>query len=764
VSTVAEPYKGRNQDRQDFKVVGRRDLPGRFSYVLASGAAEFAREFTKPDMLHAKVLRSPYARARITRLDATKARALAGVKEIITYDDEELRVMYSRMVPHLDAVLGWLVPFPEGILSTQADREGEEIGVCVAAESEEICDEALRLLDIEWEIQPHIVDMKEALEPGAILLQPDIHDDNVACEYNWELGDVEAGFKEADHVIEYDRGFAFINTHKPNPFTMVAWWEQDKFGGEGKSLNVYSDTFLADHHWLALAFDLPEDKIHWLNLFMGGQYCDFMLRRLSFLTPLLAKRTGRPVRMAFTRRDAFDCGGDSADTTHLKIGFTYEGLLVAAEGQILSDVGTRGPRELTHSAEAFNATKCKNVKSQAKAVFSSTTRRGIDHSYPVNWEVLTTAIWRISDQLGLDPIEVSLKNCHTTEPSLKLCIDKGKEAFDWDGKWHSAGTRKLPNGKMHGVAFRYHDAPRHSHANYSCTVAIRGDGKVYVPSKGPWRGVYCDDAVAMVVAEELGARAEDVIIKYDFWASFTSQGGGSDGGPASTWAAKEAALRCKDLLLEQAAKKLGGAPDDYDTADSRVYLKADPAKNWGFAFFVLDFATEWQRDLVASYTGQPPGSVFFIEPRYSVLDTMSVVFCEVEVDPETGDVDITRWVIVHDAGKAIRPSSIEGNIEGMIIAGSGAHRTEEFIFDKRTGVLLNGNDLEYKIPTILDVCPIDSIIVETRTGTGCYGATGIGHSIIDKAIVACAVQNAIGEWVDDIPITPAKVLKALGKI
>ncbi len=450
--------------------------------------------------------------------------------------------------------------------------------------------------------------------------------------------------------------------------------------------------------------------------------------------------------------------------THLKIGFTNDGLLVAAEGMILSNVGTRGPREIVHNVEAFNSTKCRHIKSEAKAVYSSTTRRGIDHSHPPNWEVLTTALWRIADHLGMDPIEVSLEELPHVDPSLRLCIEKGKAAFDWDGNWHPAGTRRLENGKMHGVAFRYHDAPRHSHANYSCTVVIRADGKVYVPSRGPWRGVYCDDAVAMVVAEELGARAEDVIVKYDWWASFTSQGGGSDGGPASTWAAKEATLKLKDLLLSETAKRLGGIADDYDTADSRVYLKADPTKNWGFEHFVVDWATGWQRDLVASYTGQPPTSVFFVMPRYSVLNTMSVIFCEVEVDTDTGDVNITRWVIAHDAGKAIRPSSIEGNIEGMIVAATGTTKFEELIWDKATGVLLNGNDLEYKIPTIMDVGSINSIILETRTGNGCYGATGVGHSIVDKGLVACAVQNAIGQWIDDLPITPTKILNALGKV
>ncbi len=163
---MAEEYAGRNQDRQEFKVVGRRDIPGRLSYALASGAAQFAREYTRPGMLHAKVLRSPHARARITRLDATKARALEGVREIVTWEDEELRLIDSRLEPHVRDLFAFITVFPGFTLGNQADREGEEVAVCVAAESEEICDEALRLLDVDWEIQPHVLDLKEALGAG----------------------------------------------------------------------------------------------------------------------------------------------------------------------------------------------------------------------------------------------------------------------------------------------------------------------------------------------------------------------------------------------------------------------------------------------------------------------------------------------------------------------------------------------------------------------------------------------------------------------
>ena len=147
-----------------------------------------------------------------------------------------------------------------------------------------------------------------------------------------------------------------------------------------------------------------------------------------------------------------------------------------------------------------------------------------------------------------------------------------------------------------------------------------------------------------------------------------------------------------------------------------------------------------------------------------MLDTMSATFCEVEVDTETGEVEITHWAAAHDVGKAIRPSSIEGQIENQLIFSTGLFKTEEYIWDKKTGVLLNGNDIDYKMPTIMDVAPMDPIIVETRLGNGCYGGSGVYHTVLDHGLWACAVQNAIGKWICEVPITPDKVLKALGKI
>jgi CO/xanthine dehydrogenase Mo-binding subunit len=265
----ADGFLGRNQDRTDFKVVGRRDVPARMSYPIATGVAKYARDVVLPDMLFGKTLRSPYARAKIKSIDTSRAEALPGVKAVVKWDDPEIKDM--------GLIYGFFTnaPYPTGapVLDNQADREGEEVGVAVAAESEEICDEALKQVKVEWEVLPHIIDIKDAIKPGAPILQPEVFKDtNVAWKESWQDGDVEAGFKQADHVIEYDLSYPFMNLHHPNPVTAVAWWAQDPTGSEGKTLYLqgYGGAFTAPWIWQNLKLD--EDKVRFLTTTSGGQY------------------------------------------------------------------------------------------------------------------------------------------------------------------------------------------------------------------------------------------------------------------------------------------------------------------------------------------------------------------------------------------------------------------------------------------------------------------------------------------------------------
>ena len=798
----SDEYVGRNQDRQEFKIVGRRDIriPGAMSYVLVTGAAKFSADVIPPNLLHGKILRSPYAHARVKRIDTSKAERLPGVKAVLTFEDEEVKtlpLLTRETTPTTEPPrLFSFQHFQDNgvfVLGNEANREGEEVGACVAAETEEICDEAIKLLEIEWEVLPHAIDPKAALEPEAPIVYPERDPvTNCASEYRYHEGNVDEAFEKADHILEFDHYYGYVFNHKPNPYTIVAWWEQDPMGTEGKSLFVAGSAPFQHFKQIRRAFNLTEDKIRWLNIFDGSEYCLMIPRRSGILAPLLAKRTGRPMRIAHTRRDSFENGGGSENYSHLKIGFTNDGILTAAQSQAVTNSGMAARKATDKNTiaratgmpelDSVRTTKCTNIKEDARNVYTNTVRK-VAYSWGGGWTI-SEILWRIADSLGMDPTEVALKNCHTPEPSLKLCIERGKAAIGWDEKWHAPGTRKLANGKMHGMAFKYQNNARHSGMIYSVSLDLKSDGKVYVPVRGPLRGTYCEDACALVIAEELGARPEDIVIQWDPRGQNTCMGGGVDAGGGATWVAKEAALDLKEAILRNAVALIkqynavsvthpdlrkGIKPEDLDIKNSRIYLKANPDINFNMGVVADDFGHGWIRDVTATYTGRPPYSslmayLYNQTPPHRFLDTMNSTFCEVEVDTETGELDIIKWVVAHDVGKAIRISSIEGQIEQQCVIFTGVARTEEFIWDKKTGVLLNGNDLEYKIPTILDVGDIESVTLETRVGNGCYGATGVYHSVIDPTLINLAVQNAINKWVYGVPITPDRVLKALGKI
>ena len=259
---------------------------------------------------------------------------------------------------------------------------------------------------------------------------------------------------------------------------------------------------------------------------------------------------------------------------------------------------------------------------------------------------MTIAEQIIAEKLGMDPTDVALKNVHGPSsqtdpgvpPSLQQCIEKGRKAMNWN--WHPAGTKKLPDGRLHGLSFRYALSPRHAKQPYTATVTIQADSKVYVPLKGPWIGVYAADACALVVAEEMGAKVEDVILLYDNKALFTPVGGGSDGTSASAWVMKEAAVACKKALLELAAQNRAFAefkakPEDLDTKDTMVYLKSDPSKSFPFGKFIGDEGFgDHDLDIAATFFGRPPETTWSLGGK--VLDVMNTSFCEVAVDPETG--------------------------------------------------------------------------------------------------------------------------------
>jgi len=758
--------EGSNGQRSEFKSVGSANIPGRLSYSIATGMAKYGYDYVLPDMLHAKFLRSPHGRAKIRKLDVGKAKALEGVVDIVTWDDPEVISINPGLTnPPVRTMAGIHGPLIPG----EAETEDEEIGAVVVAESPEICDEALRLIDVEYDVLPSIVDAKDALEPGA----PIIKHDPKELVSNFSTGDVEAGFREADHIIEFDWGHSRMVSHIPNPNGSVAWWKQDPLGSPGPTLYIEGISPTWGAFQLLPLYNLTFDKLYRGTTFQGGKYCDWIIRRSQLITPLLARRTGRPVRCVNERRNDY-YPANPQRYSRAKIGFKNDGSITAVDESTIGDAGA--PEENPSSMggfearfSPFNTTRCVNQKSRFQEVYTNSGRNTLSQTSPFNWDAMTYAFQIVAEKLGMDVIDVALRNVHGPSsqqdpgipPGLLMCIDKGKKAMNW--KWHPAGTRRLPDGRMHGLSFRYALSPRHAQQPYTATVTIQADGKVYIPLKGPWVGTYSADACALVVAEEMGAKAEDVILLYDNKAIFTPFGGGSDGTTASAWVMKEAAVKCRKLLLELAAKSsvFKAKPEDLDTKDTMVYLKSDPAKAYPFGKFIADEGFgDHDLDITATHFGRPPETTW--HKGGHILDTMNTSFCEVAVDTETGETEVLKYVVVCDPGKVLRLTSFEGQLYQAMFFSTGAGLTEELVYDKATGVKLSTNMFEYKKPTMLDMGPVETYAVETRSGNACYGATGISHCMAAPLLPVCAVANAIGKWVEP-PATPDRILKALGK-
>ena len=561
---------GINGQRENFRVVGKPNLPGVLSYDLAAGVAKFGIDYALPDMLHAKFLRSPYANAIVRRVDTAKARALPGVVDILTWEDEDIRNLVSY-AEHWGAPRSWL--------DNIADQEGAEVAVIVVAESEELCDDALKALDVEWEVLPHIVDLREGRKPGAFVVRPQDRSTptfgmpdpnaqpnppkvgNVAYS-NVVRGDLELGFKQADHIMEYDLYMPAFASHIPNPPGSVAWWSQDKYQGEGETLHI--EGAVRERLPISQMYGMPLEKTVQEGLFMGGRYCDWGLRRSQEITPLLAKRTGRPVRCVMTREGTFDSVIMKQRYMHLKVGFTNEGLITAIEDFSVADGGIWGSSSFGHVGDQkqgpYNTIKCKNISQRMEIVDSNRCKMWVSGQHtPFNWDIITVALYLISEKLGKDLIDISRLNLHGPTgkddtdpvPSFEMCVDAGKKLMNWD--WHPSGAKTLPDGRMHGASFRYQMCPRHSVSGYSCRLEFR-DGVVHMPTKGPVFGAYMVEPNAMVVAEELGLEYEDIKVDFDYRAKFTPVGGGSDGTTASSWAMKECANLLKKQILEAAVE------------------------------------------------------------------------------------------------------------------------------------------------------------------------------------------------------------------
>ena len=782
-----------------FKEIGKRGVRRLDGYEKASGKAVYNRDIQIPGMLYTRILASPYPRARILRMETSKATALLGVRSIIRYDDPEVKdrdLNGSYFAPEWvnKELGGWALKPIHRVLGDEAFYEGQPMAVAVAADTEDIAMEALDLVEIEWEELPFVLDQEEALKPDAPILRPG-EDSNLISggdlvEHSHEVGDVEKGFTEADRIIQFRaRRRAHLWAGAEMPCVVVRW--------RGDNIEMWVHQQQPYHAKMLLSewLDIPMNRIMVRSPYMGcsfggrGNPANNSENGMNVLAVLLAKRTGKPVKFLYDRADTFF--GESGDmmVSDFKVGAKKDGTITAVEmhNNFAVYMCTNGIEHFIENTRIQNL-KCETVN--------------VDVSIgPAWWHrceqlpnvfCFTMVFEHVAAELGLDPTEVALKNDGYSgqdtsalekykkehgfpdRDSLKECIEAGKEAIGWDEKCHPPGTRKLSNGRMHGMAFTWDHEWDDTRGTGSAAVLIENDGTVSIIGQQADVGVNPWSTYCQIVADELNMPFEDINIKtQDLDSGFAMMSpDGSCCLCSNGNVLRKAARKAKGMLLELAAQKFEDVePTDLEIQDREIYVKSDTAtkktikeivKN---AMPMFDSCVFWTEAPVIAWAWHTQGiwgnAITTGRPRLC----RQAHFLEIEVDTETGKIEVKKLVNVNDVGKAVSPETVEGQMYGGSYMGVGRALTEEMIWDRKTGVLLNRNLLDYKYAAINDSGPIEAIYLETGLGHGPYGACGVGESTptIVPAMFSPAVYNAIGKWIDDFPITPDKVLKALGK-
>lgn len=780
-----------------FNEIGKRGIRRLDGYEKASGKAVYTRDVQIPGMLYARCMMSPYAHAKILRMDTSRAEAVPGVRAVLRYDDPEVKgrlLEGSYFGPKWVApeFSGWALKPVSPVLGDEAWFEGQPIGAVVAADTEAIAREALGRIEVDWEELPFVLDEEAALEPNAPILRP-AADSNLLDDprKHHEVGDMEKGFAEADAIIEFRaKRHAHMWAGAEIASTLVHW--------RGDNLEMWVHAQQPYHEKMLLSewLDLPMNRITIHTPYQGcsfgerGNPPNYSETGINILAALLAKKGGRPVKLLYDRSENFFGVSGDMMTSYFKVGAKKDGTITAIKIKNIF-----GVYMCTPGIEHFiDNTSIPNLSCEALTVDVSKPPAWWDRCEQLpNVFCFTLVFDHVAAALGLDPTEVALKNDgydgrdatylrkykrehgFPDRDSLKECIEAGKKAIGWEEKWHPPGTLRLPNGRMHGMAFTWDHQWDDVRGTGSAAVLIENDGTVSIIGQQSDIGVNPWTAYCQIVADELGVLYEDVNVKpFELDHGFALMSpDGSCNLCSNGFVLRKAARKAKRMLLELAAQKFEEEvdPDDLEIKGREVCLISDPKKSMTIkeivakAMPMFDSAAYWSEAPIIAWAWHTHGvwgaALETGRPRLC----RQAQFIEIEVDTETGQIEVTRVVNVNDVGKAVSPETVEGQMYGGTYMGLSRAFTEEMIWDEKTGVLLNRNLLDYKYATMVDYGPIDSIYLETGLGHGPYGTCGIGEATptIIPALLGPAVYNAIGKWIEEFPITPKRVLEALGK-
>jgi CO/xanthine dehydrogenase Mo-binding subunit len=743
------------------KAIERRDAVG-----IVTGTTQYMDDLKFQNLLYGKVLRSPHAHAIIKRIDKTKAENLPGVKAVLTWEDlPDWKGGTPRILRVLDRKVRYV---------------GDAVAL-VAATSEEIAEEALDLIDVEYEVLPAVFDIDEALKPDAPLVYDEFPGNIVPggtiiygpnCLKGVERGDVEKGFAEADVITEGTFGYENIpNALPPESVGAVAIWEDpNKVTLWATSQAPYMDKVTLFH-----VFN-REVELRNIGPQCGGTFgTKIMCWQVEAYAIVLSRTTKQPVKIMFTKEEhmaAFTLRISSR--IHARVGIKKDGTLTAIQGMWYVDTGyysfTTQAQVAVGSGELMIMAQCPNW--DLKNIIVATNRNASGCTRGFGGQELKCSFIPLlclaMEKADLDPFEVLKKNFvkpgggyywrdgnwyNFRGVDFSKAMDKGAEVFGWKDKWKGWRKPTAVNGiRRRGIGVGVHGnadigedtAEAYVQLDYNGTATIflcvaeigTGQKSNYVKMAAE---------VLQIPPERISMTpADSLVTPFEFGPV------GSRGTYAIGSAVINAAEDARRKLLEFTAPKLGVTPEDLDTADGVVFVKGNPQKN-------IKWRVMGNDRTILGY-GR-------FESDFTMCNCI-MSFIEVEVNTETGKVTLLRVVNATDVGQIIDPQGLEGQLNACVgSAGIDSAIFEETILDRRTGHIVNANLIDYKWRTFPELPVIDNVVLETPFPSHRFHAVGVGEVATSPgpSAVLMAVSNALGIWMHDYPLTPDKILRALGK-
>jgi CO/xanthine dehydrogenase Mo-binding subunit len=729
------------------------------------GAAKYGADIQLSGMLHGKVLRSPYAHARIKSINTSKAEALPGVTAVVTSKD--FPIIANKTIDLAETQGNARLMAEHVMASEKALYKGHAVAA-VSATSPHIAEQALSLIEVDYEVLKPVLSIAEAMKDDATVIHDSLstrftHDrfdkgddtgvkGNVASHVQHILGDVEKGFQKADVIVERDFTTQTVHQGYIEPHASTATWT-----GDGR-LTIWTCTqgSFAIRSSTAAILDIPEGQVRVIPTEIGGGFGAKITTYLEPVAAVLSRKSGRPVKIIMSRKDVFEgTGPASASLLRTKMGATKDGKITAAQIWMAFDAGAFPGSAVGGGTSC--ATGPYNIENLLVDGYDVVTNHQKVQAYrapgqPQGAFAVEPVIDELAEKLGMDPMDFRLKNAVKEGDRMPNGIAHpyfGITEMEQAMKDHPHYKTPLagPNqGRGVAVGFRWQGGQPSS-----ATITVNNDGTINLVTGSVDIGG-SRTAVAMQAAEILGLQADDVsptVVDTDTigWTGVT---GGSrtafDTGRAAIHAAEEI-IR----LMKARAALIWEMEEEEISFDKGTFLCATTEDTITF------------KDLSARLMGTGgPISCSVSDASVGSGPIIAGNVVDVEVDPETGKVDILRFTAFMDVGTAIHPAYVEGQIQGGTVQGIGWALNEGYVFDE-DGAMLNSSFLDYRMPTILDVPMIDTVMIEVPNPKHPFGVRGVGEAPIIPPLpaLAIAVSNAIGVKMSSLPLSPDVILEAL---